>query len=62
MAHDKKCQREARIAVDEAGMGSVARKAIPAATFAAYAIIRGAVVQLRLWGAREENGQSADVT
>jgi hypothetical protein len=39
MAHDEKCQREARTAVDEAGMGSVARKAIAAATSATFAII-----------------------
>jgi hypothetical protein len=34
MADDEKGQREARTAVDEAGMGSVTRKADGAATFA----------------------------
>jgi hypothetical protein len=34
-----KSQREARTAVDEGGMGSVARKAIAAATSATYALI-----------------------
>jgi hypothetical protein len=57
-----KSQREARTAVDEGGMGFGGKKSDRRSDVCYLRAYLVAVAQLRFWGAREENGQSADVT